>query len=79
MKIFTSTLKRINTISRLTLAATGIFLLAGGLHQVQAQGPGTGGPNPSNPTAVPIDGGASLLLAAGIGFGLKKLRDRRRA
>jgi hypothetical protein len=68
-------MKSISTILRLTLTATGIFLLAGGLHQVQAQGPGTGGPNP---TAVPIDGGASLLLAAGVGFGLKKLRDHRR-
>jgi len=28
---------------------------------------------------VPLDGGASLLLASGVAFGLKKLRDRRRA
>ncbi|HEX8426041.1 PID-CTERM protein-sorting domain-containing protein [Hymenobacter sp.] len=41
-----------------------------------AQGPGSGGPTP---TAVPIDGGASLLLASGVAYGLKKLRDRRRA
>ena len=40
--------------------------------------PGSGGPTPS-PTAVPIDGGASLLLASGVAFGLKKLRDRRQA
>lgn len=38
--------------------------------------PGSGGPTP---TAVPIDGGASILLASGVAFGLKKLRDRRRA
>lgn len=44
-----------------------------------AQQPGTGGPTPQvDPTAVPLDGGASLLLASGIAFGLKKLRDRRR-
>lgn len=45
-----------------------------------AQTPGTGGPTPqADPTAVPLDGGASLLLASGVAFGLKKLRDRRRA
>jgi hypothetical protein len=44
--------------------------------------PDTGGPVPSqptpDPTAVPLDGGASLLAAAGIGFGIRKLRARRR-
>jgi hypothetical protein len=47
-----------------------------------AQAPTTTGPTPSaDPAAteVPLDGGASLLLAAGVGLGLKKLRDRRRA
>lgn len=45
-----------------------------------AQQPGTGGPTPqTDPTAVPLDGGASLLLASGVAYGLKKLRDRRRA
>ena len=38
--------------------------------------PGTGGP-PITPTQTPIDGGASLLLAGGVAFGLKKIRDRR--
>jgi hypothetical protein len=27
---------------------------------------------------VPIDGGLSLLLAAGVGYGTKKLRERRK-
>lgn len=52
----------------------GLLVLASTL-VAQAQGPGSGGPSP---TAVPIDGGASLLLAAGVGYGLKKLRDQRR-
>lgn len=47
---------------------------------VQAQGPGSTGPTPqtpNQPTAVPIDGGAGLLLAAGAAYGLKRLRQRR--
>lgn len=45
-----------------------------------AQGPGTIGPTPNtpSPSAVPLDGGASLLLAGGVALGLKKLRDRYR-
>lgn len=48
----------------------------------QAQTPGSGGPTPSSspdPTTVPLDGGASLLLAGGVGYGLRRLRQRRRA
>lgn len=47
----------------------------------QAQ-PSTGGPAPSSPeapTAVPLDGGASLLLAGGAAYGLRRLRQLRRA
>ena len=49
--------------------------------QAQATDPGSGGPTPTNTpaTEVPIDGGASLLLAGGVALGLKKLRDRRKA
>ena len=42
--------------------------------------PGSGGPVPTNttgPTGVPLDGGASLLLAGGVAYGLKRLRARR--
>ena len=40
--------------------------------------PGTGGPTPgANPTAIPLDGGASLLLAGGIGYAVRRLRQRR--
>ncbi|MGI4741346.1 MAG: PID-CTERM protein-sorting domain-containing protein [Janthinobacterium lividum] len=35
--------------------------------------PSNGGPQPV-PTAVPIDGGASLLLAGGVAYGLRRMR-----
>lgn len=45
-----------------------------------AQTPGSGGPTPGTPppTSVPLDGGASLLLAGGVALGLHRLRQRRR-
>ena len=40
--------------------------------------PGSGGPGPGpDPTQTPLDGGASLLLAAGVAYGLRRLRQRR--
>ena len=39
--------------------------------------PGSTGPQPGAPTAIPLDGGASLLLAGGVAYGLKKLRARK--
>ncbi|WP_345050201.1 PID-CTERM protein-sorting domain-containing protein [Hymenobacter glaciei] len=74
MKIITSSL-------RLVAAAAGVCLLAGSLTPVLAQGPGSGGPTPATPAATetPIDGGASLLLAAGAAYGLKRLRNARRS
>jgi hypothetical protein len=42
-----------------------------------AQAPSTGGPAPQ-PAAVPLDGGASLLAASGVAYGLRYLRQRRK-
>ncbi|MCI1188462.1 hypothetical protein MON38_13620 [Hymenobacter sp. DH14] len=64
---------------RLFLSAAGVCLLAGVFTPALAQGPGSGGPAPGTPTGVPIDGGASLLLAAGAAYGLKRLRNARQA
>jgi hypothetical protein len=61
---------------RLALATAGFWLAAGSL--THAQAPSTGGPSPQ-PAAVPLDGGASLFLAAGVGLGWRKLRSLRRA
>jgi len=55
------------------------LLVLGGLasHSAQAQAPSTGGPAPQ-PAAVPLDGGASLLAASGVAYGLRYLRQRRK-
>jgi hypothetical protein len=62
----------------LSLLALTLVLAAGAAH---AQGPGSGGPvpQPEQPTAIPIDGGASLLAAGAVAYGLRHLRQRRRA
>ncbi|MBJ6145879.1 PID-CTERM protein-sorting domain-containing protein [Hymenobacter sp. BT559] len=46
---------------------------------VRAQAPTTTGPAPTTPApaAVPLDGGSSLLLASGVAYGLRRLRQRR--
>ncbi len=49
------------------------------METIQAQTPGEDGIE-SNPdtTEVPLDGGLSLLIAAGIGYGIKKAHDNRK-
>ena len=57
-------------------------LLAGGslFQHAAGQVPGGGGTQPGGgATGVPIDGGASLLLAAGGAYALRRLRQRRKA
>ena len=54
--------------------ASGLLLAA----PAQAQAPSTTGPTPQAPAAVPLDGGASLLLASGVAYGLRHLRQRRK-
>lgn len=45
---------------------------------VMAQ-PDSGGPLPgSTATAVPLDGGVSMLLAGGVAYGLSRFRNRRK-
>ena len=53
-------------------------LVLGACSLALAQAPADGGPTPVAPTATPLDGGASLLLAGGIAYGLRRLRQRRR-
>jgi hypothetical protein len=58
------------------LAAFLLALVGLASHSAQAQ-PSTGGPAPQ-PAAIPIDGGASLLAASGVAYGLRYLRQRRK-
>lgn len=44
-----------------------------------AQGPGFGGSVDDGGVCVPLDGGLSMLIAAGAGIGIKKLADKRKA
>lgn len=55
-----------------------LFLLVAFAEAVLAQAPADGGPAPTGPTATPLDGGVSLLLAGGVVYGLNHLRNRRK-
>ncbi len=45
--------------------------------EAQTQGPDSGAPDPGGDPA-PLDGGISLLLAAGAAYGVKKYREGRK-
>lgn len=68
-------MKNQRLVSTRLLVGSIVLLLAGAVPAF-AQ-PGSGGPAPGAVTSAPIDGGASLLLAAAMGLGLKRLRQRR--
>ena len=61
------------------LLPTLLFIIA--LSNTVLAQPGSGGPGPSTPagpTDIPLDGGISLLLAGGVAYGVKHLRNRRK-
>lgn len=64
-------------LSLSALRAGGLVLLLLLGARAQAQAPGSGGPTQGT-AAVPLDGGASLLLVAGAAYGLRRLRRARR-
>ncbi|WP_400191262.1 PID-CTERM protein-sorting domain-containing protein [Hymenobacter sp. B81] len=63
-------------MTRFFFCLLGAALLSSAAAQAQGN-PGSGGPQPGQPTAVPIDGGASLLLAGGAAYALNRLRRRK--
>ncbi|MBF9219645.1 PID-CTERM protein-sorting domain-containing protein [Hymenobacter ruricola] len=61
-------------------SALGLLVLGLLLNLPAGAQPTSGGPAPGAPAAeVPLDGGASLLLAGGVAYGLKQIRARRQA
>jgi hypothetical protein len=73
-----------NHFANLSRRLTGALLLAALLAAPAARAqtdPGSGGPTPGaqEPTAVPLDGGAALLLLGGAAYTLRQLRARRLA
>jgi len=60
-------------------SATGLLVLCLLLNLPAMAQPSTGGPAPGAPAAVPLDGGASLLLAGGVAYGIRQIRARRLA
>ncbi len=65
-------MKKITIIQILTLLA--IMLVPRLLLAQPVSQPFSGG---SDPDSVPIDGGLSLLVAASVGYGAKKLKEKR--
>ena len=62
----------------LTRLLPAFILLVAVSGTVLAQAPADGGPAPTGPTDTPLDGGVSLLLAGGVAYGLKQLRNHRK-
>lgn len=60
------------------LSAVVMVLLFTFLPALAEAQPGPGCDPAIDPACVPIDGGLSLLIAAGIGYGVKKVRDSRK-
>lgn len=67
---------------KIILPAMVLVLSATAISMAQPGGggpvPGPGGGGGAGATDVPVDGGISLLLAGGVAYGVKRLRDRRR-
>ena len=61
-------------MKKVLLLTFGFALLAGGAFAVDPPPI-----DPNNPDPIPVDGGASLLLAAGVGYGIKKMKARKAA
>lgn len=69
--------KNFNIIRALSLIAAAC-LLSIGIVYAQPEGPASGGTLDGDTTAVPFNGGVSLLVAAAVGYGAKKAYDAKR-
>jgi len=85
-----NTLKRIAMLKKLIILPAFMLLLTTGafadpcnpddadFNPSLCDGPGSGTGSTDVPSGVPLDGGASILLASGAVFGIKKLRANRK-
>lgn len=59
------------------IKAAGFFLFMVLVMVNHAHADNVSDPGTTDPDAVPIDGGLSLLVAAGVGYGAKKMKERK--
>ena len=72
-------MKNLQTLIKLLAFTATLFLIPVLANAQQVGEPVSGGPVPGSSTAVPVDGGASLLAASGIAYGIKRIRARKKA
>ena len=68
-------IKNINTSQVIRSIYLLIVILSLTALAAHAQGPIDPGPDPDS---APIDGGLSLLVAGGVGYGVRKIREKRK-
>ena len=73
-KLITNTCKN-NLLPLLIFVIIMMLLPLMGISQEVPPGPGDTGEGGNPDGSVPIDGGLSVVIAAGVGYGVKKLRD----
>lgn len=64
-------------LSFLKLAILSTFMVFGTISAL-SQAPPPVPPSPYHGQGIPVDGGITILAAAGIGLGLKKIKDARK-
>lgn len=76
MRKMTKKLRLILIMGMITLPA---FLMAQPRPDTLTDPGGGGGAPPGDTNDVPFDGGVSLLVAAGVAYGLKKVHEKKKA
>lgn len=61
---------------KISMMKKALFAVAIAILPILSYAQPPGGPDPDEP--MPIDGGVSLLIAAGVGYGAKKLHDAKK-
>ena len=64
-------------LSFLKFAIVSTFMVLGTMSAI-SQAPPPTPPSPYHAQGIPVDGGITILAAAGIGLGIKKIKDARK-